>query len=253
MDSSNVIFGVCTFCSCSFRLYLNKDSTYILTTDWRDKLSDDEKMIIGKLTARLQDSMNTFTTDGFAFVKTSSRSAKDAPMVQGRFKDLYLSELQSYPQEERSENLQISCLLKAAFEALKVKTAEQVIDMFIRSERIYQDLLLAAVNQVEMYNEHFVIRKFVHIDIDMEFRGFVQGHDLVALSQYNYLIYSKRLVEEKEKYGKMVKDYYNQKIRPKLENTGFPENSIIDFAVCNNGKYFFISNYRQYISIYNRK
>ena len=217
-------------------MYHNKDSAVVMTTSWKDKLSDDEKTMLEKLTCRLQGAMKTFTQDGYAFVKTSSRSAKDAPMVQGRFKELYLAELSTYPEDDRTENSQIFCLLKAAFEALRVKTADDVIDMFIRSERIYQDLLLAAVNQVEKYNEHFVIRKFVDIDVDMEFRGFVWGHELVALSQYNYAIYSKRLVDEQERYKKMVKDYYEEKVRPKLEGTSFPQNSIIDFAVCENGK-----------------
>lgn len=181
--------------------------------------------------------MDVYTKDGYAFVKTSSRSAKDAPLVQGRFKELFLSELKTYPDKEITENTKIFCLLKAAFVALRVKTADEVVDMFIRSERIYQDLLLAAVNQVDKYEEHFVIRKFVDIDVDMEFRGFVWNYELVALSQYNYAICSERLVAEKEKFSNMVKNYYNTKIKPKLEKTKFPPKSIVDFAICDQGRY----------------
>ncbi|KAH3721801.1 hypothetical protein DPMN_064748 [Dreissena polymorpha] len=114
--------------------------------------------------------MNVYTEDGYAFVKTSSRSAKDAPLVQTKFHKLYTAELESFPESDRSENTQNTCLLRAAFVALRVKTVDEVIDMFIRSERIYQDLLLAAVNQVYVYNEHFVVREFINIDVDMEFR-----------------------------------------------------------------------------------
>lgn len=219
----------------SFRIYLNQDSKTVVCTSWRDRLTDDEKDTIEKLRHRLQRAMDTFTKDGFAFVKTSSRSAKDAPLVQDRFRELYLRELNLFSEEERTENTRIMCLLKAAFEALRVKTAEEVIDMFIRSERIYQDLLLAAVNQVAAYNEHFVIRKFVDIPVDMEFRGFVWNYELVALSQYNYTICSKRVVEEKDKYGQMVKNYYDGRVKSKLQETKFPPNSIIDFAVCSEG------------------
>ncbi|XP_053374671.1 uncharacterized protein LOC123531612 [Mercenaria mercenaria] len=217
------------------RLYLNKDHTDICNTDWRDKITDSEKTCLEALTTRLQTSMNTYTKDGFAFVKTSSRSAKDAPLVQNHLKDLYRKELMTYPAEERSENVQIMCLLKAAFIALRVKTADEVVDMFMRSERIYQDLLLAAVNQKDKYHEHFVIRKFFDIDIDMEFRGFVSNYELVALSQYNYAICSERLVKEKEKYGQMVKNYFQNTVQPKLKGSKFPKHSIIDFAICEKG------------------
>ncbi|XP_052805948.1 uncharacterized protein LOC128235214 [Mya arenaria] len=229
------------------RLYLNKDSDVIKNTDWKDTLSDDERILLDVLENRLQNAMDVFTKDGFAFVKTSSRSAKDAPLVQNNFKQLYLSELDSYPESYRSENIKITCLLKAAFDALRVKTAGEVIDMFLRSERIYQDLLLAAVNQVSKYHEHFVIRKFVDIDVDMEFRGFVWKNELVALSQYNYAIYSERLASNKAMYGDMVKKYYDDKIKPKLTSTDFPENTIIDFAICENGKKLWVIEVNPYM------
>ncbi|WAQ94653.1 hypothetical protein MAR_007124 [Mya arenaria] len=185
--------------------------------DWKDTLSDDERILLDVLENRLQNAMDVFTKDGFAFVKTSSRSAKDAPLVQNNFKQLYLSELDSYPESYRSENIKITCLLKAAFDALRVKTAGEVIDMFLRSERIYQDLLLAAVNQVSKYHEHFVIRKFVDIDVDMEFRGFVWKNELVALSQYNYAIYSERLASNKAMYGDMK--LWVIEVNPYMETT----------------------------------
>ena len=180
--------------------------------------------------------MKVFTGDGFAFVKTSSRSAKDAPLVQTAFKEIYLSELDKFPLTEHTENTKITCLLTAAFKVLRVKTASDVLDMFLRSERIYQDLLLAAVNQKERYNEHFVIRKFVDIDVDMEFRGFVYNLELVALSQYNYAIFSERLLKGKDTYGEMIKTYYDTVVKSKLFGSSFPRNSIIDFAICENGK-----------------
>ncbi|KAL4222897.1 hypothetical protein ACF0H5_018937 [Mactra antiquata] len=217
------------------RLYLNKDSTVVCNIDWRETLTDEERSCMDELIVDLQKSMDVFCAKGYAFVKTSSRSAKDAPMVQKHFKDLYKQELESHPVENRTENVQITCLLKAAFIALRVKTAEEVVDMFIRSERIYQDLLLACVNQLSLYDEHFVIRQFVDIDVDMEFRGFVYDYNLVALSQYNYAIYSERLAKGKEKYGQMITDYFEKSVRPKLLGSNFPKNSIVDFAICDEG------------------
>ena len=215
---------------------MDVDPSVSITTDWKEKISESEKKILDKLAVRLEEAMKPYTTEGYAFVKTSSRSAKDAPLVQGKFKQMYLDELKKHSDEDQSENMQISCLLKAAFSALRVKSAEEVLDMFLRSQRIYQDLYLAAINQKDKYNENFVIRKFVDIEIDMEFRGFVYDNELVALSQYNYLICSPRLVNKKQHYGQLVKSYYDNTVKPKLMKAEFPRNLIVDFAICDEGK-----------------
>ncbi|KAL3832700.1 hypothetical protein ACJMK2_024320 [Sinanodonta woodiana] len=207
------------------RLYLNKDSTDVMTTDWRDYVTDDEKNCLATLSKRLQ-----------IFIEKLTKN-ENAPLVQSKFKSLYSERLMTYSEEKRrDENIQIWCLLEAAFQALKVKTSDEVIDMFLRSERIYQDLLLAAVNQRDKYHEHFVIRKFVDIDVDMEYRGFVFAYELVALSQYNYLICSERLVREKTSVADSIKTYYDHTVKEKLKNAKFPENFIVDFAICDNGK-----------------
>lgn len=236
------------FLSIYKRLYLDKDSSVAIVTDWRDQVTDEEKACLDRLAERLQKSMDVFTQKGgSAFVKTSSRSAKDAPMVQDRFRQLYISELQAFQQDQRTENVRITCLLKAAFIALKVQTSNQVLDMFLRSERIYQDLLLAAVNQKDKYDENFVIRKFVDIDVDMEFRGFVYNYELVALSQYNYAIFSERLCAKKDDYKNMVKDYFDNTLKPKLTSSKFPANSIIDFAICDDGKKLWVIEVNPYL------
>ena len=191
------------------------------------------------MTDRLSKVMQKFTRDGnFAFVKTSCRSPKDAPIAQTRFKELFRRHLAAADDTDKpSENTQITCLLQAAFDALKVRTADEVLDMMFRSVRIYQDMLLA-VQVEERFCENFIIRQFVHIDVDMEFRGFVFKHQLVALSQYNYLIYSKRLVERREFLSGLIQDFFNNHVMPKLKSDKtFPENYVIDFAVCDDGKY----------------
>ncbi|KAL5006465.1 hypothetical protein ScPMuIL_015271 [Solemya velum] len=221
------------------RNYKDKDTSVVIQTEWRDTLSEGEQIRVKELAERLQSSINIFTKGGgCVFVKTSSRSAKDAPMVQTHFKDLYKRYLSKNNEEERqNENTQVTCLLQAAFEAMKVSTAEQVLDMFMRSERIYQDLLLAAVNQKEVYNEHFVIREFVDIDVDKEFRGFIYKKNLTALSQYNYLIYSKWIADNKDWIQSTILEYYMDVVRPKLTEGKFVEDLIIDFAVCDEGWY----------------
>ena len=226
------------FISVYERHFKNVDPQQVSKVEWQTTLSKSEKHTLDKMAARLEVAMATFTSEGsHVFVKTSSRSAKDAPMVQDKFVALYKTELHRLNEEEqRKENQQITCLLRAAFEAMKVKKSEEVIDMFMCSERIYQDMLLA-VQHEERFCEHFVIRKFVHIDVDMEFRGFVFGQQLRAVSQYNYLIFSARLAKDKDSIMEVLQQFFDQQIQPKFKDSKFPDNYIIDFAVCENGKY----------------
>ncbi|XP_041359284.1 uncharacterized protein LOC121375728 isoform X2 [Gigantopelta aegis] len=222
------------FISVFERLYRNLDPSGISQVEWREHLSPDEHEIVKSMTDRLSKTMHKFTSDGgSAFVKTSSRSPKDAPLAQTRFKEMYVSHLaEADDSQTTSENTKITCLLQAAFEALRVKSADEVLDMMFRSERIYQDMLLA-VQIEDRFCENFVIRQFVPIDVDMEFRGFVYGKQLVALSQYNYLIHSKRLVEKRSQISDLIRDFFNTQVTSRLKShKTFPDNFVIDFAVC---------------------
>ncbi|CAH1773218.1 unnamed protein product [Owenia fusiformis] len=214
------------------RLYKDIDESKIAGIDWRDGLNEQEVKQVEILRNRLQSKIDEFVKEGSdVFVKTSSRSAKDAPLVQKRFVDIFKKTINTC--RDNSENSQISALLTAAFEAQRIHSAEEVFDMFLRSLRIYQDLTLARDNP-ERFNENFVIRKFIDIDIDMEFRGFVFEHDLVALSQYNYLIFSGRLLKEGKQISERIQRFFDKSIKEKMKQKNFPHDYVIDFAVCNN-------------------
>lgn len=221
------------------RLYRNLDAPSIALVNWREELSPEESELVLKMERRLQGVMDKFLKDesDFVFVKTSSRSAKDAPMAQSRFKGLYQEYLAQEPEELRNvENTQITCLLRAAFCAMRVRLASEVLDMVMRSERIYQDMLLA-LQFKERFCENFVVRIFVDMDVDMEFRGFVFGGNLVALSQYNYLIHSQRLCELKDSLAERIQKFYDSTVKPKLQASQFEENFIIDFGIGSKGMF----------------
>ncbi|RMZ92869.1 cell division cycle 123-like protein [Brachionus plicatilis] len=167
--------------------------------DWKSVFTSEELEILKDLETRLDFVISAFVkkSSDYVFVKTSSRSAKDSPLADKKLKDIYTNYLNELNEEEKvTENQKVICLLRAAFECLKVHKACQVLEMFFKSERIYQDMLLA-IEKIDRFRENFIVREFVPIDVDMEFRGFVFKQRLTALSQYNYLIYSKRLNEFK--------------------------------------------------------
>lgn len=225
------------FVSIYEKLYANLDPKTISELNWEEQINSEEKSAIKSMEEKLQKVMDYFLKNAdtvSVFVKLSSRSPKDAPMAQARFKSVYMRFLQQEPKREReTENVQISCILKAGFEALRVSSASEVIDMCIRSERVYQDLLLALA-KVDRFRENWIVRKFVHIDVDMEFRGFVYNRQLTALSQYNYLIHSPRLVDQKHHYLKLIQNFFNENVMQRTKE--FVPNYIIDFAICDNGE-----------------
>lgn len=177
------------------------------------------------------------------FVKTSSRSAKDSPLASNKFKQLYTQFLSQLNRagERRPENEQIECLLRAAFECMRVQTGAEAIDMFIRSERVYQDMLLCTAKSPHRFRENFVIREFRNIDVDMEFRGFVFDGRLTALSQYNYLLHSERLCQNKQAIGQLIRDYFGKEIGPRLAVPKFSASYVIDFAVFSSWTIFLLS------------
>lgn len=213
--------------------FKDKDQETFKSTQWLSSLSQEENNTIEQMTSRLQATMDEYiSADGYVFVKTSSRSAKDAPMYQEQFIELYKTELKQVKEEDRTlENTKITCLLKAAFQAMKLSSAKEVINTFVTSERIYQDMLLATKVE-DRFQENFVVRKFIEIDVDLEFRGFVYNGELHAICQYNYLIYSERLDKSKASYQSFLCTYFNAEVRTTLEKIDFVKNYVIDFAIC---------------------
>ncbi|CAF4147638.1 unnamed protein product [Rotaria socialis] len=193
----------------------------------------EEKQWYEQIKERLQKTIDqAFPDTKNFFAKTSSRSAKDTCIFKEDFLQIYRRELSKFP-DPLQENSRITALLTAAFLSLCVTSAADVLSMFIISERIYQDMLLAteAQNTADsLFKENIILRPFIPIDVDMEFRGFVFQRRLTCISQYNYLIYSQRLCEWKDNILEKILSFFNDIVRIKLNQ--YKSNSyVIDFAL----------------------
>ncbi|CAF1065337.1 unnamed protein product [Rotaria sordida] len=193
----------------------------------------EEKQWYEQLKERLQTIIDQkFPDKKEFFAKTSSRSAKDACVFKRNFLEIYKNELSKFP-DPLQENSRITALLTAAFLSLCVTSADEILSMFIISERIYQDMLLATEVQNSshsLFKENIILRPFILIDVDMEFRGFVYQKRLTCLSQYNYLIYSQRLNQWKDNILEKIISFFNQSIQTKL-NEYKSNDYVIDFAL----------------------
>lgn len=208
-------------------------------------LHDDEveRQWYEQMKERLQKVVDqAFPNNAGFFAKTSSRSAKDACIFKRDFLDLYKQEL-SKSSEPSQENSRIIALLTAAFLALRMTCASDVLMVFVISERIYQDMLLATEAQNpsdDLFKENIILRPFIPIDVDMEFRGFVFQKRLTCLSQYNYLIYSSRLCQEKDVILEKITSFFNRVVKAKL-STYKTNDYVIDFALTKGGKLIYQS------------
>eukprot|EP01124_Arcella_intermedia_P009398 TRINITY_DN16132_c0_g1_i1.p1 TRINITY_DN16132_c0_g1~~TRINITY_DN16132_c0_g1_i1.p1 ORF type:complete len:246 (+),score=54.86 TRINITY_DN16132_c0_g1_i1:367-1104(+) len=166
---------------------------------------------------------------GAVFVKTSSRSAKDAPTTKARLVELYHKYLSQF--EDKSDNSKMISLLKAQIDSFMIKTGQEVLDSFTRSERIYQDMMLA-LEHPQRFKQNFVIRKWYTIEPDMEFRGFVCNSKLTAVSQYHHLVHFPRLLQEKKEIMERILEFW-PKVHVNLQSHPLLNGKyIIDFAFC---------------------
>ena len=224
---------------CEDVMQLNKTIAITQDIDTKNKLLQQVKnMDISKLSdlcQRIDAVINKWkpsdeekNNDDFGvFVKLSSRSAKDATDAEERLQSLFTKYCEQ--NQAKDDNDRVRELLKAATHCMKVSSAKQVISMFIHSERIHHDIGSALKYGKEKFTENVVIRKWIPIDIDMEFRGFVYNNQLNALSQYNHFIYFQRLTEMKQEIQKRILSFFEQKVKDKLKEY---EGYIVDFAIC---------------------
>jgi hypothetical protein len=173
------------------------------------------------------------------FIKASSRSAKDAPTSQQRLGKLYaekLAAVAAHTEQPPDYNAKLRCMLAAGLELMKAFRADDALTLFLRSERIYQDMLLA-LERPERWDENFAVRQWVDIDVSMEFRGFVKGGRLCALSQYNHLCFFPELLPMKVALEAQIRRFYEENIRSRLASSF--EDYVIDFAVTGDGEHDF--------------
>lgn len=105
----------------------------------------------------------------------------------------------------------------------------------VRSARNVQlHLLLVAhffcCSSVCRFHENFVVREWVDIDQDMEFRGFCHNGQLTALSQYHHLVYFPRLQTMKEHIERTIRHFFDTQVAPLITQQKLP-NCIVDFAL----------------------
>eukprot|EP00475_Leptophrys_vorax_P023699 TRINITY_DN32513_c0_g1_i1.p1 TRINITY_DN32513_c0_g1~~TRINITY_DN32513_c0_g1_i1.p1 ORF type:complete len:375 (+),score=101.55 TRINITY_DN32513_c0_g1_i1:25-1149(+) len=154
---------------------------------------DDSEGHLTNVKRKLDEAIAQFLPNG-AFVRLSTRSPKDAvdkcepeKLVEqiAKFIKREMTKKNIQDPEELDINSKLICVRRAFFERMRVFSSEDVFKLLAVSYRTTGDLIRAVENvDVSPWNMKFVVREFVEMPIETEFRGFVYNGNLNALSQY---------------------------------------------------------------------
>jgi hypothetical protein len=150
-----------------------------------------------------------------AFVRLSSRSAKDAilccPGVDFRGKldgltarvaaeeaRFFAAHPEVPPSSELNQKLHVQYI--ASTELLATTTGVEAVERFLYSERVQEDLHEAASKMEEdaQFVFNIVVRELGMFEVRNEIRGFVYNQKLTALTQYNQTCYFPQALLERE-------------------------------------------------------
>lgn len=188
--------------------------------------------LVLSLQTRLQVFIDEYFPSGF-FAKLDTRSPKDAP--------LYGHDILRYQEDvrkefallkERSENNDVIAFTKAQNKSFQLNTAKEVIEMFMESYRISEDLSGVLAFGERFFDCQIVFRRWnawVAEHPEAEFRAFVYKGELNAVTQYFTSSYFPVLVEQKEVLSSRIRDFWKNEIRGLLMDTH--ESYVIDFLV----------------------
>eukprot|EP00007_Cunea_sp_BSH-02190019_P001082 CAMPEP_0174235266 /NCGR_PEP_ID=MMETSP0417-20130205/4772_1 /TAXON_ID=242541 /ORGANISM="Mayorella sp, Strain BSH-02190019" /LENGTH=348 /DNA_ID=CAMNT_0015313751 /DNA_START=167 /DNA_END=1210 /DNA_ORIENTATION=+ len=190
----------------AYRTHARPDlSTHHLTGEQQDLL----KALCSRVDSKLG---SCGFREGGAFVKLSSRSPKDATSVGERCMNLFEQFLRNVKEKEHREvtsNDRFQALNYAHIYAMRSHTGEEALSLLSRSERICTDLELALERPVE-WTQKIVIREWMCIPLQFEFRGFVRERRLNALSQYYHKCFYQDVHENHELCRDLICDFYER-------------------------------------------
>jgi hypothetical protein len=152
------------------------------------------------------------------FVRLSSRSPKDAALLNPRFRELLAKHYHSLPPKAR--NSKLLALYGAATEAMGCASAADAMHLLTHSNRIQDDL-------VSMTGLNLCVRQFVSFLPEYEIRGFVWSGKLTALTQYNQFVVSERLKKNAAAAEAACRWCFENVIAKRIELSRFA----IDFVV----------------------
>jgi len=180
---------------------------------------------------------NFLEKSGGFFVRLSTRSPKDCTILSEKTKNAVSLKRSELEKEGKTidDNTLLGIIYRSSIQSLIVKSGEEAVTLLGSSRRIWQDIEVSLDS--EKFDLQVVIREWVVIPNEYEFRGFVYNRKLTAISSYNRVVFWPQLPALKSEIETRLISYWKSiesKISPHLTNF------IIDFAFTEDLKRVFI-------------
>jgi len=165
-------------------------------------LSESLSQVISKVDSVIKNDFN-----GKAFVKLSTRSPKDAitEKLNSKMEKCLIEELSK---SDKTENGDAVAFVKSARRSFIVKSGFEALDMLRNSSRIREDLM-KTLEFPDHLKINLIVREWIQMEPEYEFRAFVYNHQLNALSQYCYLQFFDNIQKEKQTIEKEIKNFFS--------------------------------------------
>jgi len=203
-------------------------------------LSEEETVLLNSLKTKLSVAIQEYVSEGKkVFCRLSTRSPKDAvDKMHHRVVPLLVNELNQLAKvehvsvEQLDPNSKLIAIRKAFFESLSVNSPEEVMEIMEKSSRVVSDIVRALDNVDKCaWNLKLIVREFVPMPIEGEFRGFVCNGKLNGLSQYYDDCYFDYHVDNKNLITEKVLAFFEE-----IKNHITLESYICDFVILSDGQ-----------------
>jgi hypothetical protein len=161
------------------------------------------------------------------FVKDSSRGPKDFGLITDEFVAQFTAAVRAA--KATTDDAKLAVMLEVATAELSMGSAGEALPLFVRSQRVNVDMR-AWLNHHDKHPMNWVVRTWRPIDVDLEFRCFVFGGKINAISQYNHNCFFQRLVDRKDHLQSLMLTFFEERCAESC-NALYPEGYIIDFAI----------------------
>lgn len=228
-----------------FEIQQTRDPNAPFGTNWDSKrfqrleaaiakhISEEQVQLLNHLLTQLDSVIASY--GGAAFVKLSTRSPKDAvffgePVKEHLRQILGQSTVPAGTPEAEEED--IIAFIRAISFALRVSCGHEALTLLTRSERAFQDLLLADLmndNDRDRFSLSLVVRPWVNIDPEFEFRAFVSEGRLTACTQYYPNCFVSSIAARRDVIKQKIFSFWNEEIRPLIPAS--QPNYTIDFVL----------------------
>lgn len=137
------------------------------------------------------------------------------------------SDLEGFPQDKVTDKIAYT---RANVRVLRVTSGAEAVSFMINSNRVREDLQalckLTKLDETETLT-NIVIRKWESILPEYEFRSFVYGSKMTAITQYYKTTYVPEMAKKKETLQEQMLSFFEEKVKSRIPIANY----VIDFAI----------------------